>query len=74
MEVGLNPKSRTNTEQEIRIALLNTKDKRKKLGYEPKVSFEEGMKGLVEWASKIEAKDGFDEAYKELKEKRLVEK
>ena len=44
------------------------------LGYEPKVSFEEGMKELVEWASKIEAKDRFDKAYKELEEKRLVRK
>ena len=46
----------------------------KKLGYEPKVSFEEGMKELVEWASKIEAKDRFEKAYKELEEKRLVGK
>jgi len=44
------------------------------LGYEPKVSFEEGMKELVEWASKIEAKDRFEKAYKELEEKRLVGK
>jgi len=42
------------------------------LGYEPKVSFEEGMKELVEWASKIEARDRFDKAYKELEEKKLV--
>jgi len=34
--------------------------------------FEEGMKGLVKWASKIEAKDRFDKAYKELEEKKLV--
>ena len=46
----------------------------KKLGYEPKVSFEEGMKELVEWASKIEARDRFEKAYKELEEKRLVGK
>jgi len=46
----------------------------KKLEYEPKASFEEGMKELVEWASKIEAKDRFDKAYKELEERRLVGK
>ncbi|RLI76571.1 nucleoside-diphosphate sugar epimerase [Archaeoglobales archaeon] len=46
----------------------------KKLGYEPKVSFEEGMKELVKWGEKVEAKDRFDEAYKELLSRRLVEK
>ena len=46
----------------------------KKLGYEPKVSFEEGMRELVKWGEEVEAKDRFDEAYKELLSRRLVEK
>ena len=45
-----------------------------KLGYEPKISFEEGMKELVEWGVKVEAEDKFDEAYQELLSRGLVEK
>jgi len=46
---------------------------RKRLGYEPKVSFEEGMRELVAWGQGIQATDRFSEAYKELTSKGLVE-
>ncbi|TAL52944.1 MAG: NAD-dependent epimerase/dehydratase family protein [Nanoarchaeota archaeon] len=44
----------------------------KKLGYKPKVSFEEGMKELIEWSAKTEAVDKFDQAADELKKKGLI--
>lgn len=46
----------------------------KKLGYEPKVSLEDGMLELVRWGMTQEAQDRSDAAYNELKEKGLVEK
>jgi len=46
---------------------------RRLLGYEPRVRFEDGMKELVEWGVKAEAKDTFAQAYAELKKKGLLE-
>ncbi len=46
---------------------------RKRLGYEPKVSFEDGMKELVAWGQSVTATDHFKEAYEELRAKGLVE-
>ena len=40
--------------------------------YTPSVSFEEGMKELIEWAETAYFEDKFEEAAKELKEKGLV--
>lgn len=44
----------------------------KKLGYKPKVSFENGMQELVKWSELQSAKDKSLEAYKELRERGLV--
>ena len=46
----------------------------KRLGFEPKTSFEDGMRKLVEWGKLAEAVDKVDEATKELIERGLVEK
>lgn len=46
---------------------------RRLLGYEPKVAFESGMKELVSWGQTVEARDGFERAYEELRKKGLVE-
>jgi len=43
-----------------------------KLGFKPTISFEEGMKELIEWSDKERSIDRFEQAYEELKEKRLV--
>ena len=43
------------------------------LGYEPKVSLEDGMRELVAWGQGVQASDRFEEAYKELRSKGLVE-
>jgi dTDP-L-rhamnose 4-epimerase len=43
-----------------------------KLGFDPKIGFEEGMKELITWGKQAEAKDKFDEATKELESKGLL--
>ncbi|MDD3725954.1 MAG: SDR family NAD(P)-dependent oxidoreductase [Candidatus Ratteibacteria bacterium] len=45
---------------------------KKMLGFEPDISFEEGMKKLINWSKKVKAVDRFDRASNELKEKKLV--
>lgn len=45
---------------------------REKLGFEPKTSFEEGMRELIEWSKGEKAVDNADKAAKELKEKGLI--
>ena len=39
---------------------------RRKLGYEPRVRFEEGMRELIAWSRDAEAVDRFQEAAREL--------
>ncbi|MGQ9631408.1 MAG: GDP-mannose 4,6-dehydratase [bacterium] len=45
---------------------------RKSLGFTPKISFEEGMRELIEWARVAESEDRFEEASQILKMKGLV--
>jgi dTDP-L-rhamnose 4-epimerase len=42
------------------------------LGYRPRVPLEEGMRELADWADSVDAKDGFDEAQRELTRRGLV--
>lgn len=44
----------------------------KQLGFIPKVNFEDGIRKLVFWAKTAEAKDFYEQAEKELKEKGLI--
>jgi len=43
-----------------------------KLEFRPSISFEEGMKEIIEWSKKTKAEDKFEEAAEELKEKGLI--
>jgi len=42
------------------------------IGYEPKITFQEGVKESIEWSFAQEAKDKVDTATKELEEKNLI--
>ena len=46
---------------------------KEKLGFKPRVSFEEGMKELIKWSDKEKAVDMVDKATGELKEKGLLQ-
>ena len=58
---------------DIRHCFADVSKIENKLGYEPKVGFEEGMKELVEWGEKEEAMDKFEDAHGELLIRGLVE-
>jgi dTDP-L-rhamnose 4-epimerase len=58
---------------DIRHCFADISRIRDKMGYKPKVDFEEGMKELVEWGEKEEAMDRFEEAHEELLGRGLVE-
>jgi dTDP-L-rhamnose 4-epimerase len=45
-----------------------------KLGFKPKITFEEGLRDLVEWGKTVEAVDLSEKAAQELYERNLVEK
>jgi dTDP-L-rhamnose 4-epimerase len=45
---------------------------RRLLGYEPAVGFDAGMRELIEWSRKAEAKDKFAEAAAELRKRGLA--
>jgi len=45
---------------------------RGKLGFEPQVSFEDGMKELIEWSKTVSSEDKFDTAEAELKVKNII--
>lgn len=56
---------------DVRHCYADISKAKKMLGWEPKVSFEEGMKELIAWSKNAEAIDSFEEASRELKEKGL---
>ncbi len=58
---------------DVRHCSADISKARRLLGYEPQVPFEEGMKELMEWGQKVDARDTFGEAYAELKKKGLLE-
>ncbi|MGI0148920.1 MAG: GDP-mannose 4,6-dehydratase, partial [Thermoplasmata archaeon] len=58
---------------DVRHCFADISKARKLLGYEPKVSFVDGMRELVTWGLKAEASDAFDRAYRELRDRGLVE-
>ncbi len=45
---------------------------RKLLGYEPQVSFDDGMRELIEWSRRAEAEDKFEDAARELNKRGLA--
>ncbi len=57
---------------DVRHCFADISKIKSKLGFAPKVSFEEGMKELTMWAGHAEAVDKFDKAAEELRSKGLV--
>ena len=57
---------------DIRHCFADITKIRQKLGYEPKVSFEDGMKELIEWSADREASDFVDYMKKELEDKKIL--
>lgn len=57
---------------DIRHCFADNKKAKKLLGWEPKVSLEQGLKELIEWSEKEKAEDKFDVAQKELVQKGLA--
>jgi dTDP-L-rhamnose 4-epimerase len=58
---------------DIRHCFADISKIKDKLGFQPKVSFKDGMEELVAWGAKEDAVDGFEEAYGELLKRGLVE-
>ena len=61
-------------EGDIRHCCADISNIKEILGFEPEISFEDGMKQLVNWAERQKAKDRFDQAQSELKKKGLIER
>jgi dTDP-L-rhamnose 4-epimerase len=57
---------------DVRHCFADISKIKSKLGFIPKIKFEEGMRELVEWSRKIEAVDRYEQAHKELREKGLA--
>lgn len=59
-------------EGDIRHCYADISKIRNTLGFEPVVSFEEGMKKLIEWGKQQEARDKFEQVETELRQKGLL--
>lgn len=57
---------------DIRHCYANNQKAKQELGWEPKVTFEEGLKELIEWSKEQEAKNFTNKAEQELKDKGLL--
>lgn len=57
---------------DVRHCYADNSKLRDKLGWKPMVSFEDGVRELVEWSERVEAEDQFEKAAAELKAKGLV--
>lgn len=57
---------------DIRHCIADNSKARKLLDWQPKVSFNEGLKEIYEWSKTQESRDDFDKANKELREKGLI--
>jgi dTDP-L-rhamnose 4-epimerase len=59
-------------EGDIRHCFADITRARTLLRYEPRVGFEQGLEGLIEWVARQNASDGFERAHRELVERGLV--
>lgn len=64
--------SQTPRKNDIRHCFADISKAKEILGWEPKVSLEQGMKELIAWSVKEESSDDFDKATQELKAKGII--
>lgn len=57
---------------DIRHCFANISKAKELLGWQPKVSLEQGLQELIKWSSKEKADDKFSQAQKELQQKGLI--
>jgi len=57
---------------DVRHCFADISKIKNKLGFEPKIGFEEGMEELIEWSRNAKAEDRVEQATKELEEKGLI--
>lgn len=57
---------------DVRHCYADIRQARTLLGYEPRVTFDAGMRELIEWSRQAEAKDRFEQAARELKKRGLA--
>ncbi|MFH2068788.1 MAG: SDR family NAD(P)-dependent oxidoreductase [Candidatus Omnitrophota bacterium] len=70
---NIEPKiTKTFRKGDVRHCFADISKIKKKLGWQPTVSFEDGMQNLIEWARKVPAEDRFLQAEGELAAKKLT--
>ncbi len=69
---GLTRVNKEFRKNDIRHCFADTSKAKKLLGWEPKISLEEGLKELIEWSEGEKAEDKFTQAQKELQQKGLA--
>jgi dTDP-L-rhamnose 4-epimerase len=57
---------------DIRHCFADISKIKSRLGFRPGVSFEEGMKEIIDWSQNVKAEDKFEQATEELKRKGLI--
>lgn len=57
---------------DIRHCIADTSKIEKVLGWKPKISIEEGLKEIINWANSQKSKDDFDKAHEELRKRGLI--
>jgi dTDP-L-rhamnose 4-epimerase len=57
---------------DIRHCIADNRKAKEFLNWEPKISFEEGLREIVKWSENEKAEDNFEKANRELKEKGLI--
>jgi len=58
---------------DVRHCFADISKIKSRLGFTPRVGFEQGLKELMEWSSTVEAEDNVERATEELREKGLLE-
>lgn len=72
LDVAIEPTvAQEGRKNDVRHCIADITKAKRLFGWEPKVSFEQGMRELVEWSASQEAVDRFDDAAKELRAKGL---